>query len=196
MPLPVCRRTVAVAVFFVFGVPAVGSDPKPADATVVERLKKDLFYLAGPELAGRASGSKEIEKAADYVAAAFKDAGLKPAGKDGSYFQPFPVLGPSVLGTPVSVKLTGPDQALALKFPAQFTPTGQSGSGKLSGGLVFAGYGITSTDKPAYDDYKGIDAKGKVVVILRRTPMYDAGNKNPFGFEGGTFSQLTAKVRT
>src|SRR6516162_2438632 len=111
MPLAERRRgrLAAVAVLLFAGFPLFAADnPKSPDTEVVERLKKDLYFLAGPECAGRASGGKEIEKAADYVAAAFKDAGLKPAGKDGSYFQPFPVYGRSTPAAPTTLKLTGP----------------------------------------------------------------------------------------
>src|SRR5262245_1844777 len=198
MPSVVCRRgrSLAVAALLVSGFPLWAVDPKPNDpAAVIERLKKDLFYLAGPELAGRASGGKEIEKAADYVAAAFKETGLKPGGKDGSYFQPFPVYGPSALSTPVYLNLSGPEgQGLNLKPRSQFSLTEFSGTGKAKAGLVFVGYGITSS-KPAYDDYKGVDAKGKVVVILRRSPKYTEGAKNPFGVDGGEGALLRTKLR-
>jgi hypothetical protein len=160
---------------------------------VLERIKKDLAFLAGPECAGRASGGKEIDKAADYVAAAFKAAGLKPEGKDGSYFTPFSVVGRVAPVEPTSLKLNGPDgQFLSLKLGSQFAVTSQSGQGKTEGGLVFAGYGITS-EKPAYDDYKGIDAKDKVVLIIRRTPQFNA-KENPFGAEGGEAASLNSKV--
>ncbi len=189
------RRTFAIAPLLFVGFPLYAIDPKPADTAVIERMKKDLFFLAGPECAGRASGGKEIEKAAAFVEAAFKEAGLKPAGKDGSYFQPFPVYGRSVPGAPTTLKLTGPDfQALTLKFPGEFMATGMTGTGKAAGDLVFAGYGITS-ESPAYDDFKGIDAKGKMVVILRRTPKYGEGSKNPFGLDGGKYAPLAYKLK-
>ena len=59
----------------------------------------------------------------------------------------------------------------------QFTVSGLTGTGKATGDLVFAGYGITVKD--GYDDYKDIDVKGKVVMVLRQTPR--TGNKEkPF----------------
>src|SRR5438552_3060571 len=109
MPSAVCRpgRFPAALALLVFVLPSFAADP---DSVVLDRMKKDLYYLAGPECMGRASGSKEIEKAADYVAAQFKTAGLKPAAKDGSYFQPFTV---NLRGTtpiaPTGLRLTGPD---------------------------------------------------------------------------------------
>ena len=72
-------------------------------------MRKDVFFLASPECEGRGIDTKGIEKAADYVAEAFKAAGLKPAMKDGSYFQPFTVTTAAKLGEPVAATLTGPD---------------------------------------------------------------------------------------
>ena len=59
----------------------------------LEPIKKDLFFLAGEACEGRGLETAGIRKAGDYIADTFKQAGLKPAGKDGSYFQPFTVYG-------------------------------------------------------------------------------------------------------
>lgn len=198
MPPAVYRRgrLFALAALLAVVTPLAAVDPKPSAEAVVERMRKDLFYLAGPECAGRASGGPEIDKAADFIAASFKAAGLKPAMKDGSYFQPFAVvLGGNAPVAPTGLKLASKDgQSLALKLAGQFSVTGDSAAGKLAGDLVFAGYGITS-ESPAYDDYKGLDVKGKVVVILRRTPKYKEGGKNPFGADGGNYARVDAKLK-
>src|SRR4051812_29576077 len=68
--------------------PARGQDASPAEA----RLKADVAYLADDAREGRSPGSKGIEDAADYIAAAFKSAGLKPA-QDVGYFQKFAISG-------------------------------------------------------------------------------------------------------
>src|SRR5687767_11959946 len=59
---------------------------------ILDRMQKDVYCLASPECEGRGVETKGIQKAADYIAAAFQKAGLKPAMKDGSYFQPFDTL--------------------------------------------------------------------------------------------------------
>ncbi len=141
----------------------------------IERLKKDMTVLTSEEFAGRGTGSPEIEKAADYVAAQFKAAGLEPAGKDGTYFQPFTFnYGRGKLGTPMSLTLNG----TKLKYASDFTPMGISSSDKVKGDLVFVGFGLNLT-KPAYDDYEGVDVKDKIVVIVRRMPKWDQKD-NPF----------------
>jgi hypothetical protein len=138
------------------------------------RLKRDITYLASDELEGRGVTTRGIDLAADYIASEFKKAGLKPGGKDGSWFQPFTMPG-AVLLKPATLKLQGPGgREIELKSGEHFQPMGVSTSGKASAPVVFVGYGITSKDPPI-DEYEGLDVAGKVVVILRDT--FRAGNK-------------------
>lgn len=137
---------------------------------ILERMRADLFFLAGPECAGRGVSGPGIQKAADHIAAEFQAAGLKPAGNDGSYFQPFTITGSPKLGSPNTLTLTNPDgQKRELAYGQDFTPTGLTKPGKLDAELVFAGYGITA-EKPAYNDYAGLDVAGKWVIVLRKSP--------------------------
>ena len=127
--------------------------------------------MASDELEGRGPATKGIEKAADYIAGEFKKAGLKPAGVDGTYFQPFPYPA-NILDEPARLSLKGPKgQEIELKSGVQFNPMGLGHAGKLTAPVVFAGYGITSAEAK-YDDYAGIDATDKVVssCATRRTP--------------------------
>jgi hypothetical protein len=145
---------------------------KPSGDAMVDRMKKDIFFLASPECEGRGIETKGIEKAADYVAETFKKAGLKPAMKDGSYFQPFTIVMGAKLGKPTAFTLTGPDDAKKEpKLGAEYSPMAFSPTSKMVGDLIFVGYGITA---PAlkYDDYEGQDVEGKIVVIIRRSPRY------------------------
>ena len=162
---------------------------EPADLSAI---RKDLYYLAGDELQGRGLETQGIVKAGDYIAKTFQDAGLKPAGSEG-YFQPFEVAGPASLGTPNSLNFSGPaNNGIALAYGKGFTPVAMSGSGKFNAGIAFVGYGITSKEKPKYDDYADIDVKGKIVIILRRTPGY--GSKND-PFDGSPeVAALTTKI--
>jgi len=161
-------------------------------AATEARLKKDLTYLASDELEGRGVTTRGINLAADYIAAEFKKAGLKPGAKDASYFQPFTMPG-AVLEKPATLKLRGPEgQEIELKAGQQFEAMGVSGTGHVAAPVVFAGYGITSKD-PAIDEYAGLDVAGKVVVILRDTPRAD----NRFAFTRpwrGKYRSLTEKM--
>jgi hypothetical protein len=137
----------------------------------------EVTYLASPELKGRATGSPEIEKAADYLVGLYKSFGLKPPdGK--SYEQAFPVTLGAHLGTNNGLFWLAGD----VRLPARkndFQPFSFSSSGHAKNvGLVFAGYGVTDKEKH-YDDYDGIDVKDKFVLILRHEPNEDP--KNPHG---------------
>ena len=159
-----------------------------------ERIKKDIDFLAGDECQGRGLKTEGLGKAGDYIATAFKDSGLKSAFKDGSYFQKFTVYGRGKLGTPNTLALVQGDAEKELKIKEDFTATGASGAGKKSTGLVFVGYGITSLE-PRYDDYTGMEVKGKTVVILRRTPKAD-DKKPPFEQSGeDSPAVLTSKIQ-
>jgi hypothetical protein len=144
------------------------------------RMRKDITFLASDECEGRGPTTKGINLAADYIANEFKKAGLKPAGKDGSYFQPFNVQGAKLDG-PARLVLHGPKSVeINLKPGVHYNPLGLSHAGKLDmAPLIFAGYGITSAkdlknpEIPEYDDYQGLDVEGKIVILLRDVPRTD-----------------------
>ncbi len=172
------RVCLSLAVLAAVVAPALAAEREKV-APAVERMKKDIFFLAGDECQGRGVETEGLKIAGEYIAKAFQDAGLKPAGQDKTYFQPFGIDGPTRLGTPNSLRFVGPDEkAVELKYGEQFTPTSMSAKGKKSAGLVFVGYGI-SAEKLKYDDYARVDVKGKFVVVLRRTPRAD-DKKEPF----------------
>jgi hypothetical protein len=158
--------------------------PSRAVSPAELRLKADVSYLAADEREGREPGTQGIEAAADYVAGVFKAAGLKPApGADG-YFQPFTIGGDPTLSRDQELAFHGPEgRSIAAVLKTDFTPLAIGVGATLEKvPIIFAGYGITAHDeahKLAYDDYAGIDVKGKAVLILRREPQY--GDKSsPF----------------
>ncbi|MDQ2898913.1 MAG: M28 family peptidase, partial [Acidobacteriota bacterium] len=129
-------------------------------------------YLSSPEMKGRATGSPELEKAAAYIASQFRSFGLKPL-EGASYLQPFQVTTSAKLGHNNHFEYIENGKSVNLKFQRDFLPFNFSSRGKLNGNVVFAGYGITAPEY-RYDDYAGIDAKGKFVLILRHEPQeYD-----------------------
>jgi Zn-dependent M28 family amino/carboxypeptidase len=167
---------VALAAMLALAQPSAAQ--KPYDDPVLERIRKDIFFLASPECEGRGIETKGIEKAAEYIAAAFQKAGLKPAMKDGSFFQPFDVkMGPEP-AAPTAFTLVDPDGGKKdLKLDAEFAVMGFTRTAKAKGDLVFAGFGISAPELK-YDDYKDLDVEGKVVIALRRTPRYgETGDK-------------------
>ena len=145
----------------------------PADTRVESQshLLKDIKYLASDELEGRGIGTDGLNKAADYIREQFKDAGLDVTRVKGDAFQKFKMTTKAILGSPNSVKFVGPDgKVVELKQNVDFVPASFGGGGKFSGDVVFAGYGL---DDPDYKDFKGVDVKGKVVIVMRRNPRQE-----------------------
>ncbi|MBK7929900.1 MAG: M28 family peptidase [Bryobacterales bacterium] len=145
--------------------PARDLKPAPDETAYIDHVR----YLASPELKGRGTGTPELEKAAQYIAKQFQRLGLKPV--DGRKFlQEFPVTTNARLGKNNAVELTIGGDRSKLKSDSQFIPFNFSTSGAFEGNVVFAGYGITAKEYN-YDDYSGIDAKGKFVLLLRHEPQ-------------------------
>src|SRR5882724_3764727 len=136
------------------------------DAT---RYLSHIKFLASETMRGRATGSPELEKAAAYIARQFKTDGLQPFdGK--SYLQAFPVTTNAQLGPGNRFEYTENGHATALKFEQDFIPFNFSSRAKVSGNVVFVGYGITAREYN-YDDYAGIDVKDKIALVLRHEPQ-------------------------
>ncbi|MDQ6664293.1 MAG: hypothetical protein M3Z23_07850, partial [Acidobacteriota bacterium] len=137
-----------------------------------DQFLKHVRYLSSPEMKGRATGSPELEKAADYIASQFRSFGLKPL-EGTSYLQAFPVTTSAKLGRNNRFEYIENGKSVNLKIQRDFLPFNFSSRGKISGNVVFAGYGITAPEY-RYDDYAGIEVKGKLVLILRHEPQeYD-----------------------
>ena len=134
------------------------------------RYLEHIKYLASPELKGRGTGAPELDKAAEYIAREFRKAGLDPAGPQKNYFQAFRVTTNAVAGRNNRLEIRRRGKVEKLKADQDFRPFNFSGTASVSASAVFAGYGITAGEY-GYDDYAGLDAKGKVVIILRHEPQ-------------------------
>jgi len=144
------------------------------EEAIEARMRRDITFLASDECEGRGIETEGIHKAANYIAAEFARAGLKPGGKNASYFQPFAVQGQSKLEGQSTLVLKGPlGQEISLQIGADFQVMGLSGTGTVTAPLVFAGYGATAP-QAGYDDYQGLDVAGKIVVLLRHTPRWSS----------------------
>ncbi|MFZ4621098.1 MAG: M28 family peptidase, partial [Bacteroidota bacterium] len=141
------------------------------DPTLVN-LTGHINLLASDGLEGRGTGEKGNDLAAQYIAEQFKSIGLLPAGDNGTYFQQFEVVKGLEVGTAnmLSVSL-GKKKPTSYAVNKDFIPVGFSANGSALGKAVFVGYGMTADS--AYDDYKGIDVKDKVVIAMRFAPDGD-----------------------
>jgi Zn-dependent M28 family amino/carboxypeptidase len=138
-----------------------------------ERIRADVKYLSSDALEGRGTGTRGGELAAAYIAKQFKEAGLEPAGDDGSYFQKVPMVGTTTLPeTTVAVKTPKQTLNLTLLDDVVAFNLDQHEISDVSAGVVFVGYGITAPEF-GWDDYAGADVKGKVLLMLVNEPPSD-----------------------
>jgi peptidase M28-like protein/PDZ domain-containing protein/PA domain-containing protein len=148
-----------------------------AHAQAETRLLDEIKYLASDELEGRGIGTAGLNKAADFMRRQFEESDLDVTRVHGSAFQTFSMSTDAKLGSPNSLHFLGPDgKTIVLKQDVDFRPCSFGGGGKIEGELAFAGYAIDSSANH-YQDFKGIDVKGKVVIVMRRVPR----QKDPHG---------------
>ena len=189
--LSTSKRFIPVISLFVLAAAAAAFTG--ADA-VLERMKKDIVYLASDECEGRGIDTQGINKAADYIAGQFKQAGVKPGGKEGTWFQPFTVSsGESKIEGVNTLTLRGPiGQAMELTIDKDFKVLPLSASGTVSAPIVFVGYGLS---EPAlgYDDFKGVNVAGKIVVVLKRVPRWD-NDAAQFGGDNALYAGFERKI--
>ena len=106
----------------------------------------------------------------------FQAAGLDVTRVNGDAFQKFTMPTKAKLESPNTLEFVGPDgRVTVLKQDVDFRPCSFGGSGKISGGIAFAGYAIDSKDHH-YRDFEGIDVKGKAVIVMRRVPRQEDPN--------------------
>jgi len=151
--------------------------PIPSDAkAAMEELRKEPFrahmaFLADDLLEGRGTGRRGHEIAARYVAAQFEATGLKPAGQDGTYFQRVPLREITVQPDKCAMTVTENGSTSQLEWGNDFIMLGNSVSpdASVEAPVVFVGYGVR-TPGGRYDDYAGVDVKGKIVALLGGAP--------------------------
>ncbi len=170
------RRTLATALAALALTACSASRPIPTPADPPfdgARAKADVTWLADPARTGRGVGTPGIDAAADWIEGQMKGIGLAPAGSDG--FR-------QVFEAPVGARLLDGNALVldgtAKKLSVDWQPFTFSDDGKVEGELVFAGYGITAPEL-SYDDYAGLDVKGKIVLLAQDFPG-EQDPKSPF----------------
>ncbi|MGC1391357.1 MAG: M20/M25/M40 family metallo-hydrolase [Bacteroidales bacterium] len=144
-----------------------------------EEMMTWIEKLCSPEFNGRLAGTPEFIASAEWVAENLKEWGIKPAGDNGNFFQwfDFPYTVVNDIGS-LSLNLIQTDGSIIKKnynYPDEYYPGMNSGSGEITAEVVFVGYGVSAPELN-YDDYKGIDVKGKIVLMNRDVPYSDPGN--------------------
>lgn len=156
----------------------LASLPLPASAQVAvdpARLSETVRTLASDTFLGRAPGTPGEDRTVGYLIARFADAGLEPAGPDGSWVQKVPLLH-TRLKTPATLEFNGPKGAtpLTLSRDVYLSTIRPDDAARIANApIVFVGYGTKAPER-GWDDFKGADLKGKVVVFLINDPDFEA----------------------
>ncbi|HZH76094.1 MAG TPA: M28 family metallopeptidase [Archangium sp.] len=172
------RTLVLLSALVLFPLAASAQSTTPAEKSASrtirpEELQAHIGFLASDLLEGRGPGTRGDALAQQYLAAQFRLLGLQPAGSDGSYLQPFDLVG--MTGHPETLSFTAPQGRLALRFHEDFIASSgvQAEESVLQDSeLVFVGYGIQAPEYE-WDDFKGMDLKGKTLLILNNDPEDD-----------------------
>jgi hypothetical protein len=146
-------------------------------------MRKAVGYLASDELEGRRVGTPGLQKAADYIADAFSKLGLRTVPGFDGYFQPFKMV---TRVDPDPTKTSLAINTRQLKLGDDYLPLRASADGPAKGPVVFAGYGISDPARH-YDDYANLDAKGKIVLVMRFEPQ-DKDGKSRFADKDNPWS--------
>ncbi len=145
---------------------------KHLDNIDTNRIKAHVAYLSDDKLKGRLPGKEGYQMAVDYAVNQYKEMGLKPAGEKGTYTQKVMLRKAKLVKETAKFTLTLPNgekKELSLGNDLSIYPHPELKSVDFNAPLVFVGSGF---DAPQIniEDYKGLNVKGKIVVVLRRTP--------------------------
>ncbi|HET9157325.1 MAG TPA: M28 family peptidase [Myxococcaceae bacterium] len=152
--------------------PSARTAPAAERAITADGIRAHVRYLASDLLEGRGPGTRGDALAQAYIAAQLEGLGLHPAGPQG-FFQPFDIVG--VDGHADTIQFTRGRESLVLRHPDDVIAVAGDDAAHtaLDGAeLVFVGYGIRAPEY-AWDDFKGHDLRGKVLLILNSDPEDD-----------------------
>jgi Zn-dependent M28 family amino/carboxypeptidase len=144
-------------------------------ATDPARMSQIVKVLASDEFEGRAPGSPGEAKTIEYLTTQFKALGLEPAGEKGGYVQEVPLL-KTQIATPGTFGIDLKGAKTPLVYGKDVAGISLLPVDKVSikdAPLVFVGYGVSAPER-GWDDFKGVDLKGKVAVILINDPDFEA----------------------
>lgn len=142
-----------------------------------KRIGRDIQTLSSDAFEGRGPATAAEEKSIAYIAAQMKAAGLQPAGDKGSWYQDVPLLKADIVGAPaLSIRSGGTSRTLTQgdEIAVRAALTGQASVAIADAPLVFVGYGVKAPERN-WDDFKGVDLRGKIMVVLVNDPDFEGG---------------------
>ena len=161
-----------------------------------EMIISHIDFLASKYCRGRETGDKGMEVATKYITSVLQGAELEPAGEYGGYFQPVRLKKVSLgegIHLEVEERRDGVKITKETKLEWDYLPVIISAEKEVTAPLVFAGYGITAAEHK-YDDYKNLDVRGKIVLVMRHEPK-ENDPSSPFeGRRLSNYGTLLSKI--
>ena len=158
------------------GVPGLAAAARVAAASIdPEKIRAHVRFLSLDLLEGRGPGTRGAELAAEYIATQFALAGLKPAGDNGTYFQPVPLFAVHTDEDKTKFAFVpASGQPVNLAYGTEIVAKDQTGQpvADFDAPIVFVGYGIHAPEYN-WDDYAGVDLKGKIALVIVNEPPSD-----------------------
>ncbi|MDC7685108.1 M28 family metallopeptidase [Asticcacaulis sp. BYS171W] len=146
-----------------------------------ERISMDVKVLSSDAYEGRGINTRAEAKVIDYLSKSFAEAGFKPGGPNGQWTQEVKLRQFTVSDATLSVSANGKSTPLVQGVDVVTSTRGALGNVSLKDTpLIFAGYGVTATER-GWDDFKGVDVKGKIIVVLINDPDFYAPEAKTFG---------------
>jgi Zn-dependent M28 family amino/carboxypeptidase len=191
MPKKLLLSSLALTLAALIAAPSAQTRAPQNESITQSDLRADLFFLAGDSLRGRLTDTEENRAAADFIKSRFERMGLKPAGTNGSYYQPYNLM-TATLGEGNALEITSNAGGTRhVRDGQEFYPHRFGASGHVAGAVVFAGFGI-SAPQFQYDDYNGDAIKGNIVLALDHEP----GERDPNSpFDGVVTSEPSTPWR-
>ena len=160
----------------------------PLQSVSADRLVAHTRFLADDLFEGRAPGSRGGDLAARYIATQFALLGLEPAAGDGTYFQPVPIVEAAIDAAGTSLQARGPkgQRAFTMGKDLALLASVEAPSVSLDADVVFVGHGIVAPEF-TWNDYAGVDVKGKVVMAMVNDPPATADEPTLFDGKALTY---------
>jgi Zn-dependent M28 family amino/carboxypeptidase len=177
--MPIYRKSIGIVAFLVSAACSA-----QAPDILGSRIRAHVKFLSSDLLEGRGVGTRGGQLTEEYLAAQLAALGVRPAGENGGYYQTVPMVG--VQTQPDSLlSASAGGKSVSFKWQDEFVGAShrQNALEQFDTEAVFAGHGIISKPEK-WDDYKGVDVKGKIVVLFTNEPQ----PANPQVFKGSTLT--------
>lgn len=182
---PISSLAVATLLLTGFSVSSVAIAKPPVLSS--KNIDKHIKILASDEYEGRGVASRAEIKTTQYIADQMKAAGLEPGGENGTYFQAVSLRKFNITDPKLTLNLNG--TAMPITQGEQMTIATRGATSGVSFDntpLVFVGYGVTAPER-GWDDFKGVDVRGKIIVVLINDPDFVEPELNTFNGKAMTY---------